>query len=616
MDTQKNSLSRDVLRNGLDINENDTNHGFAKNGEKTADREDNTQSAQKAKSPHPVHSNSSNPSNLSNTSKKSNHTIRPSHPKSINGIKALLLSMILLGTLLLSASTIVTLADNQELDQKTGGLLSKSSRWIVCNVPAGNVFGDCEGDCELDVESSKNNRDTENVQNTQKGAKEGQELENEEYEEIEFIDQVQQWADYDSDTDETGSEKDTDQDDDEKNKQSQVAEAMEVDKSYVEQLRQEFFDKLQATGKDIYTISDLSFRPGTVDPTHMKDRTQIGAENATFYILVRNSELSQTLQTMREIEDRFNKEYRYPWTFLNDVPFTEEFKKLTTGMASGKTEYGLVPPEFWSLPSFINETKFDAALQDFEKRGVIYGGSTSYRHMCRFNSGFFYRHELMNQYKYYWRVEPGTRFFCDQRYDPFTFMRENNKTYGFVIAIAEYEDTIPTLWQTVDEFFTSNPQHVAPDNAQLFLTDKNHARPDDLDLQWRGKYNLCHFWSNFEIGDLDFFRGEAYSSFFEHLDQKGGFFYERWGDAPVHSIGVVMMLNKSQIHHFSDVGYKHPPYYRCPHDDESYTSGRCYCDSESVKDNVDFQPFSCLPKWWMHGGKHFLYKYKDELMLM
>lgn len=33
-------------------------------------------------------------------------------------------------------------------------------------------------------------------------------------------------------------------------------------------------------------------------------------------------------------------------------------------------------------------------------------------------------------------------------------------------------------------------------------------------------------WSNFEIGDLDFWRGEAYTKFFDFLDKKGGFYYE------------------------------------------------------------------------------------------
>ena len=30
---------------------------------------------------------------------------------------------------------------------------------------------------------------------------------------------------------------------------------------------------------------------------------------------------------MREAEDRFNVKYRYPWMFLNEEPFTEEFKR-------------------------------------------------------------------------------------------------------------------------------------------------------------------------------------------------------------------------------------------------------------------------------------------------
>jgi mannosyltransferase len=43
------------------------------------------------------------------------------------------------------------------------------------------------------------------------------------------------------------------------------------------------------------------------------------------------------------------------------------------------------------------------------------------------------------------------------------------------------------------------------------------------------KWNLCHYWSNFEIADLDFFRGESYQELFQYLDRKGGFYHERVG---------------------------------------------------------------------------------------
>jgi Glycolipid 2-alpha-mannosyltransferase len=33
-------------------------------------------------------------------------------------------------------------------------------------------------------------------------------------------------------------------------------------------------------------------------------------------------------------------------------------------------------------------------------------------------------------------------------------------------------------------------------------------------------------WSNFEIADMDFWRGPAYTDFFNFLDATGGFYYE------------------------------------------------------------------------------------------
>jgi alpha 1,2-mannosyltransferase len=81
--------------------------------------------------------------------------------------------------------------------------------------------------------------------------------------------------------------------------------------------------------------------------------------------------------------------------------------------------------------------------------GVLYGGSVSYRNMCRFNSGFFYRHELLQSYRYYWRVEPNVKYFCDLETDPFVFMEDNNKTYSFTIALEEISLTVPTLWTEV-----------------------------------------------------------------------------------------------------------------------------------------------------------------------
>ncbi|KAG8823103.1 alpha 1,2-mannosyltransferase 2.4.1 [Serendipita sp. 400] len=308
----------------------------------------------------------------------------------------------------------------------------------------------------------------------------------------------------------------------------------------------------------------------------------LGLANATFVILVRNHELPAIIKSLKQMEYSFNHQYHYPYVFLNDEPFTDEFKEWTSNVVSSKVEYGVIPHDHWYQPDHIDEDKAKANRDEMERNGVIYGGSVSYRNMCRFNSGFFFRHKLLQKYRYYWRVEPGVEFFCDVDEDPFVFLQENKKVYGFTISLYEFESTVQTLWETTKEFIKENPQYVANDNALEFVSDP-----------YGESYNLCHFWSNFEIADMDFWRSEAYMKYFEYLDSKGGFYYERWGDAPVHSIGVSLFARKDQIHFFKPIGYRHEPFQHCPQGD-IHRKGKCWCDQ---RDNFDYQPSSCTGRF-------------------
>ncbi|KAG1050660.1 hypothetical protein G6F43_007084 [Rhizopus delemar] len=269
-------------------------------------------------------------------------------------------------------------------------------------------------------------------------------------------------------------------------------------------------------------------------------------QRAAFIVLVRNSELNGMLQSMRDVEDRFNRKFNYPWVFLNEEPFTEEFISATTSLASSKTHYGLVNETMWSYPDWIDQEK--AALCREQLAYVPYGTSESYRHMCRFQSGFFWRHPLVLSLnlEYYWRVEPDVRYYCELDYDPFLYMKKNNKKY-------EHSGTIATLWESIKGFvYDATKQgnnyfpNLATESLYRFVTDENGS-----------EYNLCHFWTNFEIARLDLWHTEAYQAMFTYLDKTGGFFYERWGDAPIHSIFAALYLKKEEIHFFNDIGYKH-----------------------------------------------------------
>ncbi|KAI1982393.1 putative mannosyltransferase ktr4 [Ophidiomyces ophidiicola] len=338
--------------------------------------------------------------------------------------------------------------------------------------------------------------------------------------------------------------------------------------------------------------------------------------NATLLSLVRNEELDQLIMTMKELERTWNSKFNYPWTFFNDQPFSDEFKKRTQAETKAKCNYELVPKEHWDAPDWISMDLYSASVDLLKEKNVQYSGKISYNKMCRWNSGMFYRHPALANAQYYWRVEPNVHFFCDVDYDVFRYMQDNNKTYGFTINLYDSPESIESLWPETVKFIAAHPEYLHTNNAMNWLVD-GKQRP--IHNQKANGYSTCHFWSNFEIGDLSFFRGKAYEEYFNHLDRAGGFFYERWGDAPVHSIGLGLFEDKNKIHwyvfqghstsfqktvshytllRFRDIGYNHIPYYNCPNSPKckGCTPAQFYAGEEFLRLE------DCRPNWFKYVG--------------
>ena len=235
-----------------------------------------------------------------------------------------------------------------------------------------------------------------------------------------------------------------------------------------------------------------------------------------------------------------------------------------------------------------------------ERCGVAYGGSVSYRKMCRWYAGWFWWNEITAQFRWYWRVDPGIGFYCDMLEDPFESMQRRGERFSFVITLSEYKNTVQGLWEATRGYVAKKAAEVvevlAEDNSLAFLAD-DPEKGMQAEL-----LTHCHFWSNFEIGDMGFFRSDAYREYFEYLDKEGGFFYQRWGDAPVHSIAAALFLRRDEIRWWGEVGYSHEPFGRCPWDEESYTHGRCRCPYVGEK-SFDRRGYSCLPRWWRVNGE-------------
>lgn len=312
---------------------------------------------------------------------------------------------------------------------------------------------------------------------------------------------------------------------------------------------------------------------------------RLQSENDIIFSLVREEELDGMISSIEQLQDRFNNRFNYDWLFVSEANFTTEFRtKIQNAFTSGRAIFEQIPKEFWQYPDFIDEKKAAAGRKKLADEEVKYGNSESYRHMCRFNSGFFQHLDTLADYRYYWRVEPNVQFKCDIPEDPFKVMREGNYVYGWTMTMPEDDKSIRSLWPAVKSFIHKKNPLMPLENMLDFITDDN-AR----------SYNLCHFWSNFEIGDLDFFRSDVYQSFFEHLDKTGGFFYERWGDAPIHSIAVSLFLPSEKIKHFPNTGYYHEPNQGCPLDPKVHETLNCDCNP---LEDFTFHEYSCTDKYY------------------
>lgn len=126
-------------------------------------------------------------------------------------------------------------------------------------------------------------------------------------------------------------------------------------------------------------------------------------------------------------------------------------------------------------------------------------------------------------------------------------MRDNKMKYGFNMNILDDARSFPSLWSRTRSFINAHPELIHPEADLDWLLDPHNG----------GDYNNCQFFSNFEVGDLNYFRGEANERYFHWLDRGGGFFYERFGDAPIHTLSVAMFVPKREIWFFRDIGYQH-----------------------------------------------------------
>lgn len=154
------------------------------------------------------------------------------------------------------------------------------------------------------------------------------------------------------------------------------------------------------------------------------------------------------------------------------------------------------------------------------------GFSVEYRSMCRFFSGVFYINHSLAKYASYIRLDTDSKFLKGTDYSLFTWLKSNQIHYGFINSAVQndHPDVVRNLRKSIKKYVglprrLTMPKHIG---TRMFYT-------------------------NFEIGSLEFFRSHQWQNFFSYLDSSNGFYLYRWGDAPVRFAGLWAVGSANQV---------------------------------------------------------------------
>ncbi|KAG0380601.1 alpha 1,2-mannosyltransferase 2.4.1 [Mortierella sp. AD032] len=235
----------------------------------------------------------------------------------------------------------------------------------------------------------------------------------------------------------------------------------------------------------------------------------IKANGVLVMVLTSDEEVQDARETIRHIEDRFNRDRHYPWVILSPQPLSDRTQTLIQHIPSAsrltpnninnsddlneddddeddndKNEedpsiaaaavpaaitFGLIPREQWKFPRWIEALKVRDG--DFSRLKLgLNATSVPVRQRRRYMSGFLARHELLDGYEFFWRVDPGLVLYCDLDEDPMLAMKQDGQKFAWSVSAAVNEAGSPGAWPMIQKFKETYPDHIPQANDEAFIT--------------------------------------------------------------------------------------------------------------------------------------------------
>jgi hypothetical protein len=154
-----------------------------------------------------------------------------------------------------------------------------------------------------------------------------------------------------------------------------------------------------------------------------------------------------------------------------------------------------------------------------------------------------YEQPILFGLDYVWRLDDDSTLLGDVPYDVFRFMKERHLIYGYNWITSDSHSCIQTLWPAA----------------------KQYVKTKSIATEFFNTWPVAQmYYNNFEVSALSLWWSSSYQAYIEYIDSLGGFYYYRWGDAPVKSMAVSMFVPRNRTHLFSDIGYHHQHFHNKP----------------------------------------------------
>jgi alpha 1,2-mannosyltransferase len=234
----------------------------------------------------------------------------------------------------------------------------------------------------------------------------------------------------------------------------------------------------------------------------------------------------ELLKSIYLLKKNFLIKYKYDVIIFHESNYSKLYKYLITYLF--KVKFELI-----NLNKYYEENKQNISIDEDLKQY-----SVGYRSMCLFFFSEIFK--LLDDYKYYCRLDTDSFITNRIEFDFFDFMDSRGLEYGYIAEIVESK--------------------IAVKNIDNYLNNLDYLvrlKKNNIDIFNNDSYNLRCFYTNFEIIDMSIMRNEYINKFVNDVINSNNIFNYRWGDAPLRTIMISLFIEKSKIVRFRSINYTH-----------------------------------------------------------